>query len=250
LNGEIVGEIRALNVYQRLHPILSTLQVFLPIAAVSVWIITAFIMGSDTPEWMEPAVLCIGLLVPGLIFGIDRVFPRDIDSIVEQTICNSDMLKDWYINTTFSGPGSYLSGDGLLNGDIAEEKSEIAVYKKNPAILITLFHSENDNKSFMEPWLDPLVRDKDHNSQHRVSVTYNGAEVIEKRILCIDGGRCYFPLPISSQPPLQADFLSIAICQILNRKDDYSTQFYFKPASVDVIDVERFDPQVVRNAMS
>jgi len=242
--------IRALNWFQRLQSRLTILQVILPLLAGFLWVITAFAMSDNTPDWVEPIALTVGLLMPALIFGIDRYFPPDVDSVVEQSICNSDIVKDWYINEEYSGPDMSLCDDGRLNGDIGEQKREIAVYKKNPSIVITLYRSEGDNKEFMEKWLKPLVQDKQHNSMHRVSITYNGAELVERHILHIDNCRCYFPLPKSAQAPLQADFLSIAICQILNRKGSYQTQFYFKRAGLDVLDVERFDPKVVQGAVT
>jgi hypothetical protein len=245
-----MSDIRALNWFQRLQPKLTVVQVFLPVLAGVFWALTAGFLGQNTPEWVEPLALSVGLLVPVLIFGIDKVFPRDIDSVVEQLICNSDMVDDWYINPEYSGPDMTLSGQGTLNGDIGEQKREIAVYKKDPSLVITLYRSEGDNKEFMENWLEPLVADKEHNSMHRVSVTFNGAEVIQKNILNIDGGRCYFPLPKSPKPPIRSDFLSIAICQILNKKADYATQFYLKRAGVDILDVDRFDPKIVSSTVN
>jgi hypothetical protein len=218
-----MSDIRALNWFQRLQPKLTVVQVFLPILAGIFWALTAGFLGQSTPEWVEPLALSVGLLVPVLIFGIDKVFPRDIDSVVEQLICNSDMVEDWYVNPEYSGPDMILSGKGTLNGDIGEQKREIAVYKKDPSLVITLYRSEGDNKEFMEKW---------------------------KSILNIDGGRCYFPLPKSPKPPIRSHFLSIAICQILNKKADYSTQFYIKRAGVDILDVDRFDPKIVSGAVN
>ena len=245
-----MSEIRALNWFQRIQPRLTILQVILPLLAGFLWIITAFAMSDNTPAWVEPMALTMGLLVPVLIFGIDRYFPPDVDSVVEQSICNSNIVEDWYINEQYSGPDMSLSGDGLLNGDIGEQKREIAVYKKDPSIVITLYRSEDDNKEFMEEWLKPLVADREHNSMHRVSITYNGAEIIEKRILNIDGGRGYIPLPRSAQTPLTVDFLSIAICQILYGKGRYQTQFYLKRAELVIWDVDKFDPNKVQDVVS
>jgi len=161
-------------------------------------------------EWPEPLIYLLTVIFTAVALK-KIIIKSNIDEELKKIISRSHPIQDWHNNEEFT------------------ENEHIAVYKKEPAIKITLFHSAI-NKDFKEGWLNKLYPDPQASS-HRVSIQYNGSELFNKTILLVDGGRIYLPLPKSALN-LETTGFDLAICQILNGKTGYDTAYYFNQSKM------------------
>jgi hypothetical protein len=161
-------------------------------------------------SWPEPLIYLLTVIFAAIALK-KIIIKSNIDEELEKIISRSDQIQDWYSNDQFT------------------ENEHIAVYKKEPAIKITLFH-DAINDDFKEDWLNKLYPDPKASS-HRVSIQYNGNELFDKTILLVDGGRIYLPLP-KSPVSLETTAFDLAVCQILNGQTGYDTAYYFKQSKM------------------
>lgn len=157
-------------------------------------------------DWPEPLIALLTVIFAAIALK-KYIVKGNVDEELEKIISRSHPINDWYSNEQYS------------------ENEHIAVYRKDPSIVITLYH-EPINDDFKEKWLNKLFPDPKASS-HRVSVSYNGGELFYKVILLVDGGRVYLPLP-KYPDTLETTQFDLALCQILNGQTGYDTAYYFK----------------------
>jgi len=161
-------------------------------------------------NWPEPLITFLTVIFAAVALK-KIIIKNNVDEELEKLISRSHPINDWYTNQQFTG------------------NEHIAVYRKEPAIKITLY-DEAINDNFREAWLNKLYPDPQASS-HRVSIQYNGSELFDKTILLVDGGRIYLPLP-KSPIDLETTGFDLAICQVLNGKIGYDTSYYFRQSKM------------------
>ena len=156
----------------------------------------------------EPAIALVLVAASALAFK-----KRNVDDSIKKKISNSDPIKDWYCSENNSNT----------------EYS--AVFKKEPGIKIVQY-MEAENPDFKEPWLEGLYPDSSTKS-HKVSIQFNGNELISRTVLIVDGGRAHIPMPKSSTK-LETNNFDKALCQILGAQSGYDTAYYFRQAKFKI----------------
>ncbi|WP_290705468.1 hypothetical protein [Amphritea sp.] len=169
-------------------------------------------------NWPEPLLVLMTVIFAAIALK-KIIIKGNVDEELEKIISRSHPINDWYSNEEFS------------------ENEHVAVYRKDPAIVISLYH-DPVNKDFKEQWLNKLFP-APQVSSHRVSIKYSGGELFSKLILLVDGGRVYLPLP-KSPLNLETTQFDLAICQILNGQTGYDTAYYFKRTSI-ILDRESLE---------
>ncbi|MEQ5809345.1 hypothetical protein J3369_18220 [Alteromonas sp. NFXS44] len=161
-------------------------------------------------NWPEPLIVLLTVIFAALALK-KIIIKGNVDEDLEKVISRSKPISDWYTN------------------DKSQENLKIAVYRKDPALILTL-HYDPVVDNFNEGWLRNLYPDPKVSS-HQVSITYKGGELFEKIILLVDGGRVFLPLP-KSRELLETTEFDLAICQILNGQTGYDTSYYFKQSKM------------------
>ncbi|MCR9966070.1 hypothetical protein [Vibrio antiquarius] len=169
-------------------------------------------------NWPEPLIALLTVIFAALALK-KIIIKGNVDDDLERIVSRSDPISDWYSNEQYS------------------ENEHVSVYRKDPALVIYLFH-DPVNSDFKEPWINKLFPDPKVTS-HRVSIRYSGGELFNKIILNVDGGRIYLPLP-QSKITLETTPFDLAICQILNGQTGYDTAYYFKRTKM-VISKEKLE---------
>lgn len=163
-------------------------------------------------NWPEPLIALLTVIFAAIALK-KIILKGNVDEELEKIIARSHPINDWHSNEQFT------------------ENEHVAVYRRDPAIVITLYH-EPINSDFKEEWLNKLFPDPKASS-HRVSIQYSGGELFSKVILLVDGGRVYLPLP-KSLVNLETTQFDLAICQILNGQTGYDTAYYFKRTNINL----------------
>ena len=164
-------------------------------------------------SWPEPLIYFLSVIFAAV--ALKKIIVKsNVDEELTKIISRSNPIEDWHRNEQFA------------------ENEHIAVYRKEPAIKIVLYHNAVVD-DFQEPWLKKLYPDPKASS-HRVSIQYNGNELFEKIILLVDGGRVYLPLPQSLEN-LETTEFDLAICQILNGQTGYDTSYYFRQSKMVLV---------------